>query len=87
MATEDRGNLMTEKRMRRGMSQQIARGNSHQTGRLQQYQSVGNSEDRQMKQQLKHTLGKVNLLASGDVVVNEEEKVRSIYLFLSALGR
>lgn len=60
--------------MRRGVS-------SQQLSRPKNQWGESSGDDRQEKQRLKHSLGKISLLAEG-VEVEEEEKIKSIYLFL-----
>ena len=58
--TEDRAKLMSEDRIRRGSSQQLQRAHHFHNSE---------AEDRAEKQKLKHTLGKINLLADGAIEV------------------
>jgi hypothetical protein len=62
MFNDDRAKLMTEQRLRRGVSQQLPRA---------RYQST-EGDDRVEKQKLKHALGKVNILADGALQVPDE---------------
>jgi hypothetical protein len=67
---EERLKLMSEQKVHRSSSNQMARVRPS---------SVQQSEDKLEKNKLKLALGKINILADGSIAVSEEDRIASIY--------
>jgi hypothetical protein len=59
---EERYKLMSERKLHRNSSQQMTRVRPT---------SVGQTEDKMERNKLKHALGKINILADGNIDVSE----------------
>ena len=60
---------------------------SHQMARPKYQSTEQPIEDKAEKQKLKHALGKINLLTEEGIQVEDEERIRAIYMFLESLAR
>jgi hypothetical protein len=77
MVQEERAKLMTDHKLRRNNSQQMSR-----EGRRSSMEGEGRAE----RGKLKVALGRVNVLAEG-VQVGEEERVEAIHRLLESLSK